>query len=100
MDLQHFRSMSSGNTNRKQKKIGGTKNIRTTRKGLITLDSPELEEILSSKKRHHYNRALKEMHELVKLESLSMQWSGSGSDEDQETERQENEMMTEEISGK
>ena len=58
----------------------------------LSLDGSEVEEILSSKKRHHYNRALKEMHELVKLESLRMHWSGSGSEEDPEMERQEDEM--------
>lgn len=65
----------------------------------LSLDGPEIEEILSSKKRQHYNRALKEMHELVKLESLRMHWSRSCSDEDLETERRQDNEMAGDVSG-
>ena len=80
--------MSSRRTNNRKEK-------NSTRSRGLSLDGSEIEEILSSKKRHHYNRALKEMHELVKLESLRMHWSGSGSEEDLEIEKQEDEMAEE-----
>ena len=46
----------------------------------------DVEEILSNKEKRHYSRALKEMHELVKLESLRMHTSIS--DSESETESQ------------
>ena len=58
------------------------------RLGQISTGYPgDVEELLSSKEQRHYSRALKEMHELVKLESLRMHLSRS--DVDTETEQGE-----------
>ena len=45
--------------------------------GLLDEDSTEMEELLSNKEQRHYARALKEMNELVKLESLRIHLSRS-----------------------
>lgn len=49
-------------------------------RGLGQRSTGSVEELLSSKEKKHYTKALKEMHELVKLESLRMHLSKTDPD--------------------
>lgn len=67
---------------------GGQFKKRSGLLGLRTAGSTaaEVGEMLSSKEKRHYSRALKEMHELVKLESLKLHLSRAVDDADIDNE--------------
>ncbi|XP_065058369.1 coiled-coil domain-containing protein 138-like isoform X2 [Rhopilema esculentum] len=59
----------------------------------------DVEEILSNKEKRHYSRALKEMHELVKLESLRMHTSRSDSESETKSQLYDDEISDAYLSG-
>ena len=59
----------------------------------------EMEELLSTKKKRHYDRALKEMNELVKLESLRIHLSRSNGETETDNEDEPQKYLLQENGG-